>query len=370
MAQLIHYQMRNAVIFTGALRTIRKTIRYFKDNVLNATTSATATSAATTSETTTSAATTSETTTSAATTSETATIDIFICVQNDTSHIQEDWNLWFREEMGGDRVKSIEWFSLEKYPEWVSHRETQLNYINLDSGWKNYLRMSGSMIEYFQLQLAYMAMCKFEQVNGIRYDYVIRARTDSIYAKPLDFHWLNWTVDEVAVRMNTISERLRSTNIECSQRNILMYFMCTMISDDTLPNISEILPDYNPCETDTILLNELTPDTLWHYIQYGRYILTLRKNNMYVIQRRLFHLIPTLGTMYGFMRSPQADDYWFNAEGQFRDACYYSCVSVFDYNTLLEDKSVLSANVWNESDFFKESGIMAHPHMLFCVVRK
>jgi len=327
--------LRNAVIFTGALRTIRKSIRYFKENVLDAMNS----------------------------------VHIFICVQNDTYHRNEDWDLWFKEQMGEDRVQSIEWFSLEAHPDWVAHRERQLGHLLLDHGWKAYLRSSGSMIEYYQLQLAYMALCEAEQRSGMRYDYVIRARTDSIYAKPVDFHWLDWSVADVAARMERVSAEMQAAYIEGSPRNLLLYFMCTMLSDDTLPNLKNIWADYSPADTDRILMEDLTATTLQQYIRQGRYILTIRKNNLYVVQRRLFHLIPTLGTMYGFLRSPAADDYWFNAEGQFRDACYYSCVSVFDYNTALEDKSVLSADLWQETDFFTEDG-KTMPQMLFCIVRR
>jgi len=341
MDNTVENAVRNAVIFTGALRTIRKSIRYFKENVIDV---------------------------------AKGIVHIFLCVQNDTYHRNEDWEQWFKEQLG-DHIQSIEWFSVETHPDWVAHRERQLGHLWLDHSWKTYLRSSGSMIEYYQLQLAYMAMCEAEQRGGFRYDYVIRARTDSIYAKPVDFHWLNWSVQEVAARMERVRTEMQSANIEDSARNLLMYFMCTMLSDDTLPNLAAIWANYSPCETDRILMDglsakDLSANALHQYIKQGRYILTIRKNNLYIIQRCLFHLIPTLGTMYGFMRSPGADDYWFNAEGQFRDACYYSCVSVFDYNTALEDKSVLPADQWNERDFFTEDGGMAVPHMLFCMVRK
>lgn len=325
----------NAVIFTGALRTIKKTIKYFKENVLEASIN------------------------------NNINVDIFMCIQNDSSQSEEDWNVWFTEQMG-DHIVSVEWFSLEKHPEWITHRETQLKHINIDNAWKNYLRSSGSMIEYFQLQLAYMAMCQHEQVKNIKYEYVVRARTDSIYAKPVDFHWLNWTEEQVTERMASVKRELESSGIETTPKNLVMYFMCTIVSDDTIPNSKNILADFCPNITDSILSNM---DTFYDYIRNGRYILTFRKNNLYIVKRSLFHLIPTLGTMYGFMRSPIADDYWFNAEGQFRDACYYSCVSIFDYNTLLEDKSVLSANVWNETDFFN-GDLLVNPYMVYCVVRK
>jgi len=331
--------MKTAVIFTGALRTIRKTIRYFKENVLCSTVL-----------------------------HHTVIPDIFICVQNDSPQRSEDWNLWFREEMG-PTVRSIEWFSMEQHPEWITHRETQLHNIYLDDGWKNYLRTSGSMIEYFQLQLAYMKMCYYEQTHHIKYDYIVRARTDSIYAKPVDFHWLQWSEEDIAARLQRITAELQQSNIEPTPKNTLMYFMTTIISDDLIPNIPQIMAEMCPSETETILQSNLTPTALRTYIHEGRYILTIRKNNLYIVRRNLFHLIPSLGTMYGFMRSPFADDYWFNAECQFRSACYHSCLTIFEYSSLFEERS-LETSGWNHSDFFDEEGGPIHSRMLYCIVRK
>ena len=328
--------MRHAVIFTGALRTIRKTIRYFKENVLCVTPN--------------------------------ITIDVFICVQNDSPQRSEDWNLWFKEHMG-DCVKSIEWFSLEQHPEWITHRETQLNNIQLDDGWKRYLRTSGSMIEYFQLQLAYMKMCHYEQVYKIKYDYIVRARTDSIYTKPVDFHWLQWSEEDIARRLEDIVTVLQQSNIELTSKNILMYFMSTVISDDLIPNIPLIMAEMCPCDTETVLESGLTPARLRTYLHKGRYILTIRKNNLYIVRRALFHMIPSLGTMYGFLRSPFADDYWFNAECQFRSACYHSCLTIFEYSSLFEERS-LETSTWNASDFFDEEGKPINSRMLYCIIRK
>ena len=355
--------MRTAIIFTGALRTIRKTIRYFKENVLLANqTSANQTGANQTGA--------NETTASQTVASQSP--DIFICVQNDSPQRSEDWNLWFRDEMG-PTVRSVEWFSLEQHSEWVTHRETQLNHIYLDEGWKRYLRTSGSMIEYFQLQLAYMKMCHYEQLHQIKYDYIVRARTDSIYAKPVDFHWLQWSTEDIAARLARITVILQQSPIELTRKNILTYFMTTIISDDLIPNIPqmmvEMMVEMCPSETETILQSDLTPTALRTYIHEGRYILTIRKNNLYIVRRNLFYLIPSLGTMYGFLRSPVADDYWFNAECQFRSACYHSCVTIFEYSSLFEEKS-LEFSGWNHSDFFDEEGNPIHSRMLYCIVRK
>ena len=320
--------MRRVLIFTGALRTIKKTIAYLKQNVLFD-----------------------------------ANIDIFACVQNDTTQSEEEWTAWFKGQMG-DALRSIEWFSLQKYPAWVTQRDIQLQRLPIEDKWKDYLRHSGSIIEYFQLQLAYMNMCQYEQKNGFRYDYVIRGRTDTIFAKPVDFRWLSWSEEEVAERVENIKEELRLLHMDGSDAKVIEYFMATILSDDLLPNISQINTDTIWCESVPALSN------LTSYLRNGRYILTIRKNNLYIVRRELFYLIPTLGSMYGFLRAPHSDDYWFNAEGQFRAACYYSHLSVFDYDTRFDGRSLEYAHLWKEADFFDTDYRLINPAMLYCVVRK
>jgi len=325
--------MRTVVIFTGALRTIKKTIRYFKQNVLR------------------------------------DGVDVFACVQNDTQQSEEEWNQWFRTQLG-DHLRSIEWFSLANHPEWVTHRDRLIDHIPLDNGWKHYLRTSGSMIEYFQLQLAHMKVCLYEQRNGFQYDYLVRGRTDSIYAKPVDFHWLHWTDQEVADRMERIRTEMIRSAIDVTERSLLQYFMSTLLSDTTIPNLSRILADCVLNDADRPPIGSLTPSALRAYVTNGRYILTLRKNNLYLVRRSLFFLIPSLGTIYGLPRTPAADDYWFNAECQFRSACYLSGMSIFDYSTLFEEKSLEYPSKWREADFFDLEFNLINPTMLYCIVRK
>jgi hypothetical protein len=329
--------MKIAILFTGALRTVKKTIKYFKKHLLLHN-----------------------------------DVNVFACVQNDTSQSEDEWTKWFNEQIGF-HLKEISWFSIDKYPHWVTHRDLLLDHIHLDGSWKGYLRNSGSMIEYFQLQLAYMKMCRYENQNHMKYDYIIRSRTDSIYAKPVDFHWLSWTDEEVAKRVEVIQNEMKLCEIENTPQQFLKYFMCTIISDDLIPNLQFILADYTPSQVEILPKQSDTisfESSLNEYIKKGRYILTLRKNNLYIVRRDLFHLIPTLGTMYGFMKSPISDNYWFNAECQFRDACYYSCLSIFEYSTVFEEKSLEYPHYWNEANFFDLDFNPINPRMLYCVVRK
>lgn len=330
--------MRRAVLLTGALRTIRKTMRFFKRNVLCA---------------------------------RDDEVAVFACVQNDTKESDAWWTEWLSGEIG-DGLVDVSWFSLEAFPHWVAQRERCLGHLpQIDEGWKGYLRNSGSMIEYAQLQYAYLKMCATEGAGGFSYDYVIRARTDSIYVKPVDFHWLDWTEETIVRRWEAVQREMHVAGIKGSEADVFRYFMCTVWSDDVLPNLGFLTAEHVPSALGgTTGPSSYEPVAIRDYLRRGRYILTLRKNNLYVVRRDLFHFLPTLGSLYGFLRSPRADAWWFNAEGQFRDACYYSCVDVYEYSSDFEERSLVYPHQWREEDFFDGHGEVIQGRMLYCVVRR
>jgi hypothetical protein len=318
--------MKVAILFTGALRTIKKTMRYFKQNLLL-----------------------------------NSDVDVFACIQNDSTISNAQWEEWIRLEMG-DHLKSLEWFSPLNHPDWISIRDKMISNLTITDHWKNYLRNSGSIIEYYQLYLAYLKMCNYEDRHQ-RYNYIVRMRTDTIFAKPIDFHWLNWTDDEVSERIEKVNNELSLSEIPITPENTLIYFMTTIISDSLIPNIMNIRARYIPNQTPQIPLN---PSELNKYVKSGPYILVTRANNLYIVNRELFNFVPSLPFLYGFIKSPHNDEYWFNSENQFQAACYFSGISVFDYNTRFEDRSLYE---YDEKRYFDLDYNILNPHMLYCLIR-
>jgi hypothetical protein len=320
--------MRTVVILTGQLRTIRKTMRFLKRNVV------------------------------------TGHQDVFACLQNDTQESEESWETWLREEI--PTFKRIIWFSNERCPEWIPIRTRLVEAMAISNLWKDYLKTSGSMIEYYQLYLAYHAMEHYEQRHG-RYDQLVRMRTDSIFCKMIDFHWLDWTVSDIASRWNEITKRLEQpVKSAVTHSQVFHTFMGTLLSDDLLTNLPSLLLRTLPHE-GAVIPN--TMEEVYEYLHRGRYLIGVRTNNLYVVRRDLFHLIPALGTMYGLFRGPHEDPYWFNAENQFVNACYHSNLTVHTYSTVLEEHSLAYPSQWREEDFFVE-GEPRYPEMLYCVVRR
>jgi hypothetical protein len=322
--------MKTAVLFTGALRTVKKTLRYLKENVLIH-----------------------------------PDVHIFACLQNDNDESEAEWNEWFRQELG-DHIKTITWFSDAYYPSWALEREIMLRHMPLEDGWKNYLRNSGSMVEYKQLQLAYLAMSNHEQVHSFSYEYVIRARTDTIFVKKIDFHWLSFSEEQISDRLQLIEKKLLHENMDSSYSSVFSYFMSTLLSDDLLPNLKNIYIRYLPSEAEKSLP---IATELRDHLHKGRYLLTIRGNLLYIVRRSLFHFIPSLASLYGTFRSPYSDHHWFNAECQFKGAYYHAGLSCHDYSSTFEERPITEKEHWTESDYFDNHFNCIHPHMLYCLVR-
>ena len=291
--------MKVAILFTGALRTIKKTIRYFKCNLLL-----------------------------------NENVHVFACLQNDTHDSSEQLEAWLKSEIG-THLKSLQWFKINEHSHWVTTRNNLVDNLPCADNWKDYLKNSGSILEYYQLYLAYLKMCDFEAQDS-RYEYIIRSRTDTIFAQPIDFHWLKWSDDDVQRRLQKINDELHLSNIPDIPQNKLNYFMNTIISDKLINSIQVLWTKYLPASNST----PKNASELNKFIKEGRYILTIRANNLYVVRREYFQMIPTLSFIYGHLRSPYNDEYWFNAENQFRSACFHSGLTIFDYNSGYEDESL------------------------------
>src|SRR5437016_1048397 len=141
--------MKVAIIYTGKVRTMEKVIQIFKQNVL---------------------------------------IDknrhVFAVIQSD--HYQHDLDII--NNCMGKHLKHVEWFD-QKNKEWIKLKTHLLFQMNVSQQWKQYLgEGSGSMIEYYQMYLAYLALEQYEIQNNIKYDYIIRIRTDCVITKPLHFN--------------------------------------------------------------------------------------------------------------------------------------------------------------------------------------
>ncbi len=319
--------MRVAVCYTGALRTVLKTIRYFQQNVLLS-----------------------------------PDVHVFACVQNDTTQSNAEWESWLRVQMKG-QLASLTWFDMSQHEEWVMFREKNLSCTTVPTQWKDYIRNSGSFIEYIQLFLAYRQLVHQEQACGLSYDYVIRMRPDNLFAKPVDFHWLGWSEADIEGRLTRLREHMATHSIPETPETVLQLFMSTVLDDGLMGNMVNLCGESKKSKGMVI---PVTAAEYRDYLHRGSYILTYRANNLYIVRRDLFYLLPSVGPMYGLLPTPVHDNYWFNAENQFQAACYYSGLSVHDYNTLFEDKCLYD---YDEKRYFDSEYRILNPFMVYCLVR-
>jgi hypothetical protein len=323
-----------AIIYTGELRTIEKTIHYFKKNILEANPS--------------------------------IHVHVFAILQNISE--TEDW---IRGHMG-EHLKSLEWFD-KSDTTWKTIQKRLLSNMNIYQEWKDYLENSGSMIEYYQLYLAYSNMVKYEYNHNTRYDFVLRIRPDIVINKPLDFSVFRKDSSYYVNLLDTIrvylGENIDDTEITKKQ---LYIFMNTLLDNGRHKHMTYMHSNsfmekhFDENKELDDLIQHFTYESLKKYIHRGNYAISLRKNVVYLAGRENFGRIATLGTTYGMQR--MGNELWFDSESQFETECIHGGYTVFNTTTALEDKSLYE---YSRDNYFKEDGdVKVDSSFLFFICRQ
>jgi hypothetical protein len=329
--------MNIAILYTGETRTIEKTIDIFKKHVLEGT---------------------SDTN---------INIHVFAILQGDAGISPR-----ISETMGED-LKSLEWFDRAD-PTWKSIQKRLLDTMPVDPRWKSYLENSGSMIEYYQLYLAYSNMCRVELSTNTAYDFVMRIRPDIIINKPIDFSIFMqkqtyYTNLMERIRVNTGRNISDDTPITKHELYIFMNSLLDSGRDKymTYKHSNTPMETYYNENTDVDdLCTNFSYDALSKYIRSGKYVISLRKNVVYLANRKHFERIAGLGTMYG-MHHMRGSERWFDAESQFETACIAGGFAVFNSTTTLEDKSLYE---YDSSNYFEGGSVKSESAFLFFICRE
>jgi hypothetical protein len=269
----------------------------------------------------------------------------------------------------GTNLKSLEWFDNNDLV-WRCIQSKLLENINIGYDSKNYLRSSGSMVEYYQLWLAYVAMTNKENTENFKYDYIIRNRTDIIVNKPIDFKWLELSNEDIIKRLEIINNTILDKK---SQDSVLNIFMNTLIDFKRVNTggCNNIIINKNSTDIDNITnidssCNIDSIDDLKNYIKSGKYIITIRANLFYIAKRELFTFIPAIGTNYGTYKSLELNDYWWNSESQFRQNCMEQLITIFDSTSNLEELSLYS---YNKDNYFNDIGVKENSDFI-CFIKR
>jgi hypothetical protein len=322
--------MRVAVLYTGQLRTIRKTLPFFKSNVLC-----------------------------------TPDVHVFACLQHDASEPVHETTEWLQAELG-DHLKVLQWFN-PRDGTFINFRENLLHDLEISEGWKGYLRRSGSIIEYYQLQCIYHSLFRYETKHG-SYEYIVRCRPDTIFCKPITFDWLNMSEHEIQNRLQILQGYCNQSDTDYKEGkinpNVFDMFMNTLLHKTLTMDV--VNPSYISHRTKTFTQPQ-SPLQIQTFLNNGRYILTFRTNLLYIVKRDYFYLIPALGTMYSLFKFPLVEhQHWFNSETQFQSACYHSDLTIFDYESKTESDSLYN---YEESNYFNSEGVLKGDSLVYILVR-
>ncbi len=339
--------MRVAVILTGALRTIKSTVRFLRRNILEAV-------------------------------GPGSLVDVYACIQNDTTTTtNSEWEAYLHTALRG-HLRHVEWYAPSLCNDYQVTKARLLKRLEAPLAPLHYahrlLNVGGSLLEYYQLYLAYLRMQEAELLSGEKYEYIVRTRTDSVFLRPVNFKWLQWSEADVQSRWERIDAGLTAKSGTVSSSEIVLQaFMSTLLFDDPVPILQGLFMPSSFTLDACAPLPLPTRDTMVQYLRTGKYILTLRRNNLYIVRREYFTLQPiALAMGYGTLAQvPGAKDHWWDAEGQFRAANHAAGLVSFDYNTAPEDLSVgLWGDSWKPELFFDAEGNSLHPNAAYCVVRK
>jgi len=263
-----------------------------------------------------------------------------------------------------NKIKNITWIDRNDAT-WCDLSNKLVDNIHIDAWWKNYLKTSGSMIEYYQMYNSYLNMKKYEEENNISYDYILRLRTDVVLKDEINFNVENITNNEIEQILKYAQEKLnKNTFINIDVFNYFMNtfmipnrlsydinkFSISPINENIYNNIFTVLDEINTTLIDETDKENKFIEILFNYIQKSDYLITLRNNVVYFGKAKVFEKIHKLGITYGFYKIIEEPVYWFNSESQLTGICRENNIGYYSSVSQLEDNSLYNYNATNYFD--------------------
>ena len=311
-----------AILYTGELRTCFKTIEYTKKNILL-----------------------------------NDDIHVFATIQNaDTIECNE-----FIKTHIGSNLKNLTHFNKTEIV-WNFIQDELLSKMSINNSTYNYLKQSGSMIENYQSYLSYKSLLEYEKAQNIKYDYIVRLRTDIIYTQQLNFNFTKLTISDIKENLQLINNITKERNL-LSLKNVKLFFNNLLFEKNKiLRNSANYLniDIHSNSDNFNIILNCIINENknknennennilenIHRFLNDGKYIITIRKNLFFLIKRDFFSEIVNLGITYGIYKN-NIDEYWWNSESQLQEICKQNNITIFDSATLIEDNSLYKYNYHN-----------------------
>ena len=305
-----------AVLFTGQIRTLEKTIQNFKKYILD--------------------------------NNPNHTIHIYAVLEcpefDEEKKIQytEKYNAIF-EQYTDAHLKKIHWLyyqdeGLKKY------KENASQILDINDNWKKYLvEESGSVTEYYQLNIGIGLIKKeVEEINkttdsNFGYDYFMRTRCDIMLPNPITFDPMGENNETLIKRYQCIEKMYPNAN----KILLFCYFIQSLIYPFPFSLNERFMIDKDNSQTNDYLLELYLPDDIKDIteifnpcsenIDPNEYTL-LNFDFVHVFRQNLFYFskFPLRELKYEYRRVPETkylkgdkvdntneSFYWFNSENQF-----------------------------------------------------
>jgi hypothetical protein len=320
---------RIAIIYTGESRTIDATIQTFKEHILL-----------------------------------NENYHVYAVLQSQNSELTEKLVRTHME----NNLKSYQNFNKDDFC-WNVIQDNLLNIIKTNDFWHEYLKhKSGSMIEYYQMYLAYQKIVDYEYKENFKYDYVIRIRCDVIITHPIYFDWGDFEESYIKQCFEEIQKQKKYENIICP--DALIIFMNSIFLKNRIYCTTKINNNCIICSDNFKFLLQTSNEKVFfsmlkEYLNKGKFIITLRQNVLFFVKRKYMTFIAPLGVTYGLYKNKK-DEYWFNAENQLRQICIENDLDIFDSHTTLEEDSLYK---YNENNYYKDGVLIKNNDVFFFIKR-
>jgi hypothetical protein len=318
-----------AIIYTGEARTIETTIKTFKEHILL-----------------------------------NENHHVFAVVQSSNSELTEQL---VKTHMK-DNLKNYEKFNKNDFC-WNVIQDNLLNIINTNHFWYEYLKYkSGSMIEYYQMFLAYQKIVDYEYRENFKYDYVIRIRCDVIITHPIYFDWDSFDESYIKQCFEEIQKQKNYENLISSDS--LGTFMNSIFFKNRIYSTIKVENNCIISSDNFKFLLQTNNEIIFFsmlkdYLNKGKFIITLRENVLFFIKRKYMTFIAPLGITYGMYKN-KSNDYWFNAENQLKQICIENDIDIFDSHTILEEESLYK---YDENNYYKDGKLIKNNNVFFFIKR-
>jgi len=213
------------------------------------------------------------------------------------THLRNEWVLL------GHPIEHLilEWIDYNDpyFQDAISSLKKYVDNGKLDVYWHDYLvRRSGSCIEYAQISRMYDIVCSQYKIRDD--DLMMRTRADILLRHPFDF---NFFPDKFAPTKFIFQNLLPA---------------CHHFDDSEEPDGREV---------------SIFPQK---FVQ-GRWVITLRKNLVYIMPLKAGSFLLEIVKNYGDWDTPETNNYWFNAESQFRGCFRNNRFTVWEYSQIKDE---------------------------------